>query len=264
MNLIEEVVEENQYIDIGGHTIQGTRQYQQDCGYYYSDASRIFAVICDGMGGLNGGERASQEAVRLLVSDYKKKEISESFPAFFEREAQRMDERVSSLRDANGNLLNAGTTVVAISIVGNQLYWLSVGDSKIYIIRDKEIQAVVKEHNYNTLLNQQLADGKITRQKYDYEVNNGKAEALTSYLGIGGLKLWETNQTAFTLAERDIVLLCSDGLYKSLDEFQIQALARDNDIEMNIAARRLADMALQMATGGQDNTTVIMASYQTQ
>lgn len=261
MNLVEKIVEENRYLEVAGSSIIGTRQYQQDYACLYSDREQVFGIICDGMGGLSGGERASEGAVKLFAGDYLSRDPSESIPAFLEREAARMDELVYGLKNDQGNLLQAGTTVVAAVVLGNQLYWLSVGDSKIYIIRGKEIQPVTREHNYRLTLQTDFSNGIISRETYETEEKTPQAEALTSFLGMGGLKLVDVTQSPFTLIDGDIVLLCSDGLYKSLDESQIHAMVRDNDLDMMIAADRLTDMALQCAGGGQDNTSVVLIMY---
>ena len=59
----------------------------------------------------------------------------------------------------------------------------------------------------------------------------------------------------------DIVMLCSDGVYKSLSDSQIHGMVRDNDLDLEIAADRLTAMALRYGARGQDNTTVILLRY---
>ena len=84
---------------------------------------------------------------------------------------------------------------------------------------------------------------------------------LISFLGMDGLRVIDDKQQAISLLPGDIVLLCSDGVYKSLTDSQIHAMVRDNDIDMNIAADRLTAMALRYGVKGQDNTTVILLRY---
>ncbi len=136
------------------------------------------------------------------------------------------------------------------------------------MIRGGQIAAQTRDHNYRLLLKEQLAAGQITRNFYETEEKTPQAEALTSFLGMNGLRLLDVNRTrngnlqgARTLLPEDIVLLCSDGVYKSLSDSQILAMVRDNDIDMNIAADRLTAMALRYGVRGQDNTTVILLRY---
>lgn len=261
MNQVENLVNikrnENPCLEIAGSSIIGTRQYQQDYAGIYSDSSEVFGIICDGMGGLSGGERASKTAADLFIQDYLKGNKGLEPTEFLMREAGIMDRAVAGLRDEKGKLLNAGTTVVAVIVRGNRFYWLSVGDSRIYLIRGRQIKPLTRDHNYRLTLTAQLRDGVISKEQFEAEAKSRQAEALISYLGMDGLDLTDV-KGPMMLEDGDILLLCSDGVYKSLDDSQIHAMVRDNDISMELAARRLLDMALFMAHGGQDNTTAVL------
>lgn len=87
------------------------------------------------------------------------------------------------------------------------------------------------------------------------------AEALTSYLGIGNIKRIGKSRQEILLKPGDQLLLCSDGLYKSLSSDQIKAMLIDNQIDVRVSVRRLVDMALAKASKKQDNTTVILIQY---
>lgn len=172
-----------------------------------------------------------------------------------------MNQAVLSLKDKKGKHLKAGTTLVAVYCRENQMYWVSVGDSKIYIIRGNKIRSVNREHNYRLTLRNQLESGRITQEVYDREEKTAQAEALISYIGIESLTLIDGNPTPFLLQPGDIVMLCSDGVYKSLNESQVCAMVRDNDLDMYIAADRTTAMALRYGVRGQDNTTVVLMKY---
>lgn len=261
MNVVKEVKQENPDLKVGMHSIIGTRQYQQDYVYYYSDSGASLAVICDGMGGLEGGERASRAAAQALGQAWDARDRSMSIPDFFRKTAMIMNERVTEIRGRDNKPLHAGTTVVAVAVQAGKLFWLSIGDSKIYIIRNEEMSQVNREHNYRLTLKESLKSGAISQEQYNSEEKKNQAEALISYLGIPHLTLMDINNIPFEMAEGDLILLCSDGLYKSLSDSRIQALIRDNDIDMNIASDRLCAMALRYGSGGQDNTSVLLMQY---
>ena len=109
-----------------------------------------------------------------------------------------------------------------------------------------------------------LKSGVISREQYEREERTSQAAAIISYLGIGRLTIMDINPVPFELQPKDIILLCSDGLYKSLTDSQIQALIEDNDIDLEIAANRLCAMALRRGRGSQDNTSVLLLEYQGQ
>ena len=246
-------------INMGISSIIGTRQYQQDTVFGHSDTNSTLAIVCDGMGGLTGGEKASQTATQLLAEDYFSRDKTVSIPEFFRQEAVKMDAAVYSLMDEDGNRLDAGTTCVATIIEGNKLYWLSVGDSKIYIIRNNEIMAVNREHNYRLRLDDRLKRGLISEEEYKAE--EAQAEALISYIGIGNVTLMDINQSPFDLMEDDVVLLCSDGLYKRLNDMEILELIKYEMPDVNRAAKRLTDVVIKKTTKAQDNTSLVLLQY---
>ena len=99
MNIIEERAEKNPWFEIGVSSILGTRSYQQDFAYFYTGSQEVLAIVCDGMGGLQGGERASQTAVQLMAQDFKREKPISNSPAFLHQEAGRMDKAVAALKN---------------------------------------------------------------------------------------------------------------------------------------------------------------------
>lgn len=259
-NIIKKL-DESTEISAAVYSIIGHREYQQDFAGIVKEDNTALAVVCDGMGGLSGGERASRDAVMLLLEDYQKEAPREQYTEFLCREAEKMDMEVHELKTEKGEPLNAGSTTVSVILSKGQLYWMSVGDSRIYVLRGDSMVPVTKDHNYRRELEESLARGEISQERFLTESATRKAEALTSYLGMGGLRRMERNGKPFPLEDGDIILLCSDGLYKSLDEHQIRAMILDNKVSMQVAAKRLVRMALDMAVKSQDNTTVILLQY---
>ena len=80
---------------------------------------------------------------------------------------------------------------------------------------------------------------------------------MISFLGIRGLPLIETNQQPIPMESGDILLLASDGLYKSLNMQQIAEIAETSGGDMELASRRLCEEACRCAVKKQDNTTVV-------
>lgn len=235
---------------------QGTRAYQQDAARVQTRGSFAAAVLCDGMGGLNGGEKASELGVNLFLRDLQKQWPVADLPEFLRMEACRLDRAVMSLENDEGQPLQAGSTVIAVVVSNGKAYWVSVGDSRIYLFRNGEMCCLTKAHNYKTMLKEQLETGEIGMETYTREIAQG--EALTSYLGIGDLSLIDQNEKPLELWEEDILLLCSDGLYKTLTEEQIRALVNESGSHLGLAGNRLLETAHRRGAGGQDNTTVAL------
>ncbi len=254
-----ETVKKNCRITIGTSSIMGTRKNQEDSIFGYEEDSRALAIVCDGMGGLKCGELASKSAVESLAEAYFAKKDEVEIPEFFEKEAIKADEKVYLLEDEEGNRLRAGTTLTAIVMEEDKLYWLSVGDSKIYIIRGNEILAVNREHNYRMTLDAMLEKGEITPEEYQKE--EYKAEALISYIGMGNVSLMDINRQPFYLKDGDMVLLSSDGLYRSLTEDEILEIVRAYAGDVQNMAQALTSAALGEKKSGQDNTSVVILEY---
>lgn len=175
----------------------------------------------------------------------------------------RIDAKIYDLADGSGRQLSAGTTLAAVVIEEEMLSWVSVGDSKIYIVRDDTMVQCNREHNYLTILNEMLKDGTITLEMYDEEVYKG--DSLTSFIGMGNLSQIDVNPHPFHLRENDIVLLCSDGLSKLLSQREIVSVVRKYQDELEVVLEKLQERArkkAQIMQEKQDNTTIVLLSYQ--
>jgi len=237
----------------------GTREYQQDAAYVCQplfEDGLAYGILCDGMGGTEEGERASSEAVAFMANRIAAISGDENFPAFLEKAAI----------DANGFVLkqnaqlgqNSGTTLLTILMQGGLLHWLSVGDSRIYIIRNSEIVQVTTDHNYALELKEQVESGLLTQEQAD--ADPGK-EHLISYIGAPVLERIDISRNPFQMLSGDVVLLCSDGLTKALYPEEILEIVSLRGNSLADAARVLPVTAFDRSHYGMDNTTVILMQY---
>lgn len=249
---------------IGSSSVIGRRNEQQDAiktdsFYSYLEKGRAISVLCDGMGGMNGGELASglcSSIVFDLFHGYGEKDI----PAFYRAVVPRADEEVKNLRAPDGTpVFGAGTTMVSVVVDEGDLYWASVGDSRIYIVRNGEIVCITTDHNYLMILNEQVRRGEITREAADSEP---RKEALVSYMGIGGIRYLDINNKPFKLLDGDYVILCSDGLYRSVSEEEMMQTVCKNGNDTQKAAEELTALAMSKNFRHQDNTSVVVIGFQ--
>ena len=238
-------------IQVGCYTIIGDRKSQQDTMQYaWKGDDTILAVVCDGMGGMSGGERASRKAVDVIFKNFADSFVTDEtqYSEWLKRSFVEADEAVAGLTDEAGNILHSGSTVVGVLIKNNRMYWASAGDSVIYYLDTQGIHTVTRMHNYNLRLEQLLNSGKIT-------VEEAKKESMN------GLPLVDSGSQTILMNQGDIVILASDGLYKSLTAVQIQAIVEESGGNMSIAAERLCKEAQRLGECKQDNTTVIAVRY---
>ena len=244
-------------INLGISSFIGTRATQQDTVFGYESGRQAIAVVCDGIGGLYDGEAASLTAAVSIADAWFGQTDIDNAAEFLKKAAIKADWEVYCRTDENGMLIHSGTTVAAAVINGSELYWLCVGDSRIYIIRENEIAALNIDHNYRLELDLRVQRGEMTQE--EYQAQEYRADALISYIGMGNVSLMDINREAFLLNDGDIVLLCSDGLYRSMQKQDILRVVKTYESDM----QRAAD-ALTSAVRGrkkQDNTSVVILQY---
>lgn len=232
--------------DIGG------REEQQDSGYAYTDPSVTFSIICDGMGGAACGAQASAlavESMRQMLESYLAGEADCSVTEFLLEAVSELDMRVTH----ELGKYKSGTTAVAVFIQDQKLFWFSVGDSRLYIFRNGDLVQATRDHNYFLRLREELESGEITPEQFRQESERG--EALISFLGIGGLSVYDLTNTPLNLREGDILLLTTDGLYKALPEEMICHILRGAESLSEKADKLMSQINVLKNSIVLDNTT---------
>lgn len=208
--------------DIAFRTGIGRRDTQQDAGYAAACDDEVLAVVCDGMGGMRGGELACKVAIERFLEEYEKNG-QDGDSVWMEEAIELADDSVYSLKAPDGSRLGAGTTLVAVHVINDSVSWVSAGDSRLYIIRAGQIVQITTDHNYFFQLDGMLESGEIDSERYRIEAQDG--EALISYAGMGGLQWKDISRTPLQLVIGDTLLICSDGLYRSVPDEKILAAA---------------------------------------
>lgn len=235
----------------------GTRSHQEDYYVCRTCGTQVLAVVCDGMGGLHCGEVASQTAALKLKEDFKAQHPIGDIPAFFKKEIVALDSQVAGLRDARNRLLHAGCTIVAVILDGDRLYWMTAGDSEIFVIRGEEIAAVNQKHNYKLQLDEMAAYGRIDVKQYQQELSRG--EQLLSYLGVGDIAVWDINDVPFRPRNGDYIALCTDGVTGTIPPPELCRLvvkAQDPEEAVKVVRHRI-----RKEESGQDNATIVLIKY---
>lgn len=253
-------------LEIGSASDIGRREYQQDAAktgndYEFALSNRGIAVLCDGMGGLNGGERASKLCADLVYRGFHDLPEEAEIHGYLLDAVDKADQAVCELRDENGAPLHAGTTMIAVAIRGSEMYWVSVGDSRIYILRGKDMVQATQDHNYLMILQQKVMRGELS---YEEASSDPRREALVSYIGMGGVRYIDCNKEPLHLQDGDVVLICSDGLYRTLTKSEMQQVILNSEESMEQTAEELVRCALEKKLQYQDNLTVILLRYKEQ
>ena len=252
------LTEKNKNIEIVLLTMLGDREDQQDCFGYQLKDREVLAVVCDGMGGLECGALAAHTAAGRIMSLYEQQAADYDPDEYLNVMTRKANADVAALRDASGNSLRTGTTMTAVIIKEEKLYWSSVGDSRAYLLRNGNYAQITQDHSYLTVLNGQLRSGMITQEQYQEQLE--RKEALISFLGIGDHLLIDHDAVPLNLRKGDQVLLVSDGVYKTLDDAKTFEIIRSYSSQEE--ALRMLEITAQETSKergkSRDNLTAIL------
>ena len=227
------------------------RQINED-SYYISnkeDEIKLF-IVADGMGGYNGGEVASNFAVKAahnyILSNFEKsKENRDALLNLVKESMQYANKIVYEKAMQSEELKNMGTTLDICLIYQNKAYISHIGDSRIYRIRKEFMRKLTKDHSYV----QQLVDeGKITKEE---SMNHPKKNMLIKALGCTEYIEPDTMIKAFL--KGDIILMCTDGLTNMVKEEEIYNIIKTNNINPSEELVKKAN-----ENGGLDNITAVI------
>jgi len=155
-------------------------------------------------------------------------------------------ERILEYAAGHPELHGMGTTATAIVLLGNQLQYAHVGDSRLYLVRGANISRLTHDHSYVGRL---VENGVISSEEAE---THPQRHILTAALGAGAEISPETPPHPVALQKGDVLVLCTDGLWSLLSETEIQSVVAGNDPPE--ACRALIKMTKDR--GGPDNITV--------
>ena len=243
-------------------SIIGTRKDQQDSYAVVpvgsNEANGLLGIVCDGMGGLAAGKKASNTGVVTFMEQFQKSgDPTENYAACARAAIDKADEKVVEISEKLGDGHRAGTTLISAYITEDKLYWCSVGDSRIYHYRNGSLNKLTRDHNYMLLLQEQVRKGTLTQEQAE---TDPEKEALISFIGIDGVPLADAEKQGIPLKAGEMVILCSDGLYKALPETEIQEIIRRYEDKPAFLPGVLTASAMDKWHIHQDNTTVVVLS----
>src|SRR5271167_2997986 len=236
------------------------RQNNEDSfGYWEPEDDQQFlrkgrlAVVADGMGGYEGGQEASRVAVETLVAAYRDFGGDDPQAALIEG-LQAAHDHIREYSFAHPELRGMGTTCTAAAIVRvadgiadyDALYYVHVGDTRLYLIRDGQITRVTRDHSYVGRL---VESGMISPEEAE---THPQRNILTAALGTNPDLVMDSPQQPEPLRPEDVLLICTDGLWGQVRDSEILDAVEGKSAEQ--AGRELIELARER--GGPDNITV--------
>ena len=259
---------ERAHLYVAAHSHPGSRRRENEdrygvSAYVLEDASHtpvLLAVLADGIGGHRAGEVAAEMAVETISRMVAESDGSQPVPTL-QQAIISASQLVHVRAEADPDLTGMGSTVACAWVIGMHLFTASVGDSRIYLVRNGTIHQVTTDH---TWVQEAIEQGSLTPEQARAHPN---AHVIRRYLGSGQevvpdtrLRLYtdesdthaRSNQ-GVTLQPGDLLLLCSDGLTD---------LVSDSEILASLMTRNLKDaldelVLLANRRGGHDNITIV-------
>lgn len=231
----------------------GGRKYNQDRVAYAYTSESLLLVLADGMGGHLHGEVAAQTAIHVYMQAFAQVAHPRvpNQAAFLQDVMQFAHETI--LQYAKDHQLpgNPGTTCVAALVQDEQIWWAHAGDSRLYLLRNKEMLPLTHDHS----LVQQWADwGIIGQEEIRIHPDRNK---ITNCLGGAANLFTSESPPPLPLQQADMLLLCSDGLWGPLEDKEMADAF--SATPMSAALEKLMDEAIERDGSGADNTTAVAA-----
>lgn len=234
----------------------GNRKYNQDRVAYAYSSDALLLVLADGMGGHLHGELAASLIVETFVESFGRNALPRIADpqGFLSSTMHRANQRILKIAhdQALGNA--PGSTCVAALVQDGQLYWGHAGDSRLYLLRAREVLVKTRDHS---IVRQWVEWGVISAEEAR---THPQRNQITNCLGgAEGLFYMEAAEQPIALESGDVLLLGSDGLWGPfIDEELVAAFALPSLTE---ALDKLIVHALEREGGRSDNVTGLVMRW---
>ena len=228
------------------------REINEDCCEvkYFDDGSCLL-VLCDGMGGKNGGEIASSKVMQTLIFEfsrrYEKAMSDTAIKAALVSSARTANIAVYDIACADDNLRGMGTTLVAAFIRGADAHIIHAGDSRAYIYSDNALNQITTDHS---IVQHLIELGQISKEEAN---THPRKNIITRALGVD--ESIDVEYTFLDIPDKSILLLCTDGVSNMITDKELEQIIQNNTFD------DLVDIIIETAlnNGGVDNATIIVA-----
>lgn len=236
---------------------RGCRDYQEDAiATDFSLGTEFgYAVLSDGMGGHAAGDVASKIVVTEVFSELKFQssnvaKLAENMGPVLKSAAVSANECMAAHASTNPQTAGMGATLVAPVFIRDNLYWISIGDSPLYLLRNGALRQLNEDHSLGPHIDYMVRSGMMSE---DVGRNHPDRSALTSVLIGETIERIDCPERPFQLRDGDILVASSDGL-QFLSNAQITQVLRDNMAEDSAKiAESLLDELRDLDDPEQDN-----------
>lgn len=232
--------------------VRETNQDAYDVGHF--ETGDTWAVVCDGMGGVSGGQVASkiciEKVTEALKRGYREKMTVGSAKNLLTSAINAANSAVFKEATDNFELKGMGTTVVAVIVLGGIAVIAHVGDSRAYLLNEN-ITPLTKDHSFVQML---IDTGKITEEEAKVHPDRN---VITRAVGIENFVDVEIDIVDINSCDK--LLICTDGLSGYVEDADVLKIV---DEYGDSSAEKLVETAND--AGGRDNVTVVILAADVQ
>jgi serine/threonine protein phosphatase PrpC len=238
-------------IETAQNSLIGNRQINQDRCAVVRDGDYVLLLLSDGMGGHPRGEVAAQ----ILVDTGRKIFEETSKPigdplGFLDDILTTAHEEIVAYGKRQQPPIDPRATAVAVLVQDGQAYWTHAGDSRFYLFRNYRPLARTRDHSFVEQLRTRGLQLKDEKGGAKYR------NLVTQCLGGSGMRFGTTRGLPTPLKPRDILLLCSDGLWGQIPDPELGSLMRHHG-SLERMVQDLAETATQQGAPSSDNVTLL-------
>lgn len=237
-------------VQVGFKSDKGKMREKNEDSLFVMPEQSLF-MVADGVGGHNSGELASMTAVKNIAEYIVKNPIrnitdEQGLKDYFLNCLREVNRIIFELAGRSKENIGMATTIVLLYHTDEKAYFVNVGDSRAYVIRDGQISQITEDHTY---VNELVKEGTITKAQAE---KHPQKNMITRALG-GDDRILPDFYRLETF-KNDVIILCSDGLYNEISSEEICRMASDAKSMSELSA-----VLVQTANnnGGNDNITVV-------
>jgi serine/threonine protein phosphatase PrpC len=253
------------FYDASSAAVIGRRERQEDsiAADFAEGASFGFVVLADGMGGHKAGDVASRLVVSRVFSQLKMlaadpETLEKNISGAMRRAAKMANDSVLAATRKHQAMQGMGATLVAPVVFENRLYWISIGDSPLYLLRGEQLYRLNEEHSVARQMDKMVAAGRMAP---DVAAKHPDRACLTSALNGRSIPEIDCSVKPVRMYDGDIVIAASDGLQFIGEKEIARIIYRSRHLSSAEIRSRLVKSIADLDDTDQDNVAFCVFKF---
>jgi protein phosphatase len=234
--------------EVYGGAIRGARTEQQDAYRlrWIDSENAWLLVLADGMGGYAGGATASRITVDSFVAAFvAQRDLGATLEDAFQTSLNDANTRIARAQQAQPDLADMGTTIVAAYLSHEGIAWISVGDSPMWIVRGGNLLRLNQDHSLR-----EIAGSTKNVRNMLQSALNGQPIAMV-----------DCKPNPLATRAGDVLLIATDGILTLSEDEIAKTVAEARPVDTSVTTKALLDGVSNHKKPNQDNCSVIVVAY---